>query len=150
MPNPTQKPRKLWPPWRLPNGTIKASSDEHLEIASESAENWALGSGVVVVAGVAGEIVLALAHMPYDSFRGIFSSLLCDAAIAGGVAVELWFTRKGSRLQGELRNRALGRLEDTEQQLAKALEQIDGAHRGLKWLWDARTDPPDPNAWKRS
>ena len=122
-PSPIQNAKTLWPPWRLPNGISSASEDE-LERASTSAERWGWANGGLVVAGVLGEIVLAIAHLPYDSFRGIFCSLSCDAAIAIGVAAEVGFAAAESRFQSELMRRIREKLADAVDRATKAELQL--------------------------
>jgi hypothetical protein len=52
------------------------------------------------------EVGLAAKHLPFDSFIGIWGSVIADSLVAIGVFGELLFSAMGSRRHGELQRRS--------------------------------------------
>lgn len=94
-----------FPAWRLRNGVINASDGE-LEVAASACETWAKWCGAAVVLGLIIEVALAAKHPPFDSFVGIWGSVIADRLVALGVFGELLFSAMGSKRHGELQRRS--------------------------------------------
>ena len=108
-----------FPAWRLPGG-IKSASDIDLERSESSFERWAIGSGIVVVAGLLVEVAIAIVHPAYDSHTGRVVPVIADFMVALGVAGEVIFAMLGGRRGAELRRRSNDELATALDRLAKA------------------------------
>lgn len=115
-PTPTQKPRKPFPAWRLPDGTINATETQ-LEMASESCEFWEWGFAGLVIVAVVAEFIIAGIHPSYNSLLEQWGTAIADAVIALGIAGEVLFGRKNGGIGNELRRRAIDRLAKSESSL---------------------------------
>jgi hypothetical protein len=93
------------PAWRLRKGVINASEGD-LEAAASSCETFAKWCGAAVVLGLIIEVALAAKHPPFDSFIGIWGSVIADSLVALGVFGELLFSAIGSKCHGELQRRS--------------------------------------------
>jgi hypothetical protein len=113
--NPTQKPSKPFPAWRLRNGVANASG-ERLESASESAERWGWGGGGLVLLGIIGEFIIAIFNPPFGTFPERWGSPVCDLLIGLGVAGEIMFSRIGHNLEREMTRRSNERAAQAERE----------------------------------
>lgn len=112
-----EKVRKLrLPAWWLPTGTMNASDDE-LDEASSSCENWGLVCGVLVVAAVIAEVVIAWIEPPYGLFLRL--SVPTDIAIALGIVGEVLLGMRNNRIQTELRRRSNAQLASAKLEIAR-------------------------------
>ena len=82
------------------------ATDNELELALESCEQWGWACAGLLVLGLIAEFALALAHPEYDSFWGRWGPALGTLLVVVGVAGEVQFGKMGSRRQGELTQRA--------------------------------------------
>jgi hypothetical protein len=113
--------KALLPAWYLPNGT-KYASDDQLEGASSSCEKWGLWCGVLVIASVIAEVIIAKAKPTYDLFLAL--SLPTDIGIAFGIIGEVLLGMRNNRLQTELRGRSDEKVATATARAAKALEEL--------------------------
>jgi hypothetical protein len=79
-----------------------------------------MGCGVIVVASVAAEFVIAIVHPSYDSPWQRWGSAIADALIALGIVGEVAFGMWNNRIQTELRARSNQRLGEANERAAKA------------------------------
>jgi hypothetical protein len=111
-------------PWYLRNGIINATEDD-LENGSSSCERWGIFCGVLVVAAVVAELIIAWIEPPYKVF--LTESAITDAAIALGIVGEVLFGMWDGRIQTELRNRSNKRVADATVRAAEATKIAEQA-----------------------
>jgi hypothetical protein len=104
------------PAWYLPNGTINAPKDQ-LEKASASCERWAFWCGIVVIASVIVEYILAKIEPPYATFLEV--SAYTDIGVAVGIVGEVLLGMRNNTIQGELRELSNKRVEEATDRLAE-------------------------------
>jgi hypothetical protein len=130
---PSQKPRKPFPAWRLPNGIIKARNED-LERSIESCEHWEWFGGGSVFAGVIAAVAIAWYHPPYDSFLEQWGSVIADGLVAIGVALEIKFGQMAGLRQDELRRRSDEKAAEATERAAEANARAAEAHVELARL----------------
>lgn len=130
MDSPTQKPRNAFPSWRLPDGMIKATENQ-LDGASLSCERWEWGCAGLVAIAVAAEFVIAWIHPSYSSSLERWGSAWADLAVLFGILGEVFFSRRDSKIQTELRKRSNDKLGAAEERAAKL--EIEAAQLRLQW-----------------
>lgn len=132
MENPIQKPWNAFPAWRLPDGMMKAAENQ-LECASEACENWEWGCACLVAAAVAAEFVIAWIHPSYSSSLERWGSAWADLAVLFGILGEVFFSRRDSKIQTELRKRSNDKLGAAEERAAKLEIEAAEIKRIVSW-----------------
>lgn len=119
MTSPTQNPPNPFPGWRLKNGLMKAT-DEELEGAAESCEQWTLGGAAILIVGLLLELGLAACDLPHESFWGRWGTVAGTFLVVVGVGAEVLFGRMGTNRQRELSRRS----KDRELEATAELERL--------------------------
>ena len=104
----------MWLKWWL-GSRVKHASEERLEIAGESCVRWEIGCGGLVVLGLLCELAIAWVHPAHDSFWDRWGGVRCDAAVALGVAGEIFFSSRSHKYSSELTRRSNQRLADLKE-----------------------------------
>lgn len=119
--NPSQGPRKPFPPWRLKNG-VKNATDTELDESVESCERWSWRGVAVLLVGLFLEFAISiwpkwLSASPWPLAALSWASL-ANLFVFCGVAIEFGFSRMASIRQHELTARARNRLAEATERVA--------------------------------
>ena len=80
------------------------------------------------------EVALAVKHPPFDSFVGIWGSVIADSLVAIGVFGELLFSAMGSKRLGELQRRSKLMVAELNTQAREANQKAQEAALALAEL----------------
>jgi hypothetical protein len=72
------------------------------------------------------EVALAIKHPPFDSFVGIWGSVIADSLVALGVFGELLFSAMGSKRHGELQRRSKIMVAELNNDTARLRDALRG------------------------
>jgi hypothetical protein len=75
------------------------------------------------------EVALAAKHSPFDSFIGIWGSVIADSLVALGVFGELLFSAIGSKRHGELQRRSKLMVAEANQKASEANARASEANQ---------------------
>lgn len=138
IPNPTQKPISVSPPWRLRFGIINAAN-EQLEIASKSCRRWGWGGGGLVLGGLLFEVLIAVIHPKYDFFLERWGSVIADLLVFFGVLAEIWFSGIEHSCDSELTRRSNDELRIATERAGSAIERAAKAELEIAKIKAPRT-----------
>ncbi len=145
MTSPSQNLRNPFPRWRLKSGMMKAT-DEQLEVAAESCEQWTLGGAAVLIVGLLLELGLAACDLPHESFWGRWGTVAGTFLVVVGVGAEVLFGRMGTNRQRELSRRSKDRELEAKAELERVKKKLAPRNLDRDALLAALKGRPKPES----
>jgi hypothetical protein len=113
---------------------LKDRTDEQIESLSGVYEKWAVGGAVAVIVGIILEVVIVIKNPPYGGPCQQYGSLVADLLVGFGIIAEVWFGKRESLCQSELRRRSNERLAEAVVQASEASERASKAELATEQL----------------